>query len=528
LLIFIYGWGWKIWNTFYEDKIKKAAIALGAAVLILALPRTGSSIEVLRLYLNGDVRSVGSGGFGPMFVEDWDLSFLRYPARISLDKTGRVIQRVEMEDTIRVLDGEMEGTYAKHMRISLHGTIPIESSIPVIDNSVLGILVARDTSQAHIINKNEGVDVSYDRTFDRGKVAYAVDIGKFVSAGLGAEFGSSPPRLSYIDGEILVKPYSALTLGYRRTPGDLFIELQGLYQGEYHGQVAYLPLRSSYFLNEVSIRHTFGKSIALYVADDIVNPQDFFIHTQASVWNRALTMEASYRQRKDRFNGTFLTPEGEALGSVDLGLRSKIAKAGVYLAPSRKHTFSFNFQKSWQTLEGGGGSIGDIIPELIFGTNVNLNLNFSNFLSIESNQIGGGYEWKSTGGWSIRTGFQHISIYPQEFASTVEASAPASSYSYLQEQDALRLNKIILGFFTAGIGHSWKHIRIDYAFAQVIPISVKYAAPPPSDSPTPPSSDDETPTSEGEKSKGWLDKIRDVFSKYGGGNTHFVELSYTF
>jgi len=526
LLIFINEWGWKIWNTFYEDKIKKAVITLGAAVLIVALPTTGSSIEVLRLYLNGDVRSVGSGGFGPMFAEDWDLSFLRYPARLSLDKTGRIIQRVEMEDTIRVLEGEMEGTYAKHMRISLHGTIPIESSIPVIDKSVLGILVARDTSQAHLINKNEGVDVTYDRTFDRGKIAYAVDIGRYLSAGLGAEFGSSPPRLSYIDGEILVKPYSALTLGYRRTPGDLFIELQGLYQGQYRGQVAYLPLRSSYFLNEVSIRHTFGKSIALYIADDIVNPKDFFIHTQGSVWNKALFMEASYRQRKDRFSGTFLTPEGEALGSVDLGLWSKNAKAGVYLAPSKKHTFSVNFQKIWQTLEEDGGSIGDIIPELIFGTNVNLNINFSNLLSIESNHIGGGYEWKSTGGWSIRTGFQHITIYPQEFASSVEASAPSSSSSYLQEQDTMRLNKIILGLLTAGIGHSWKHIRIDYAFAQVIPISIEPSAPPSSASP--PSSDDDTSTSEGEKSKGWLDKIRDVFSKYGGGNTHFVELSYTF
>ena len=421
-----------------------------------------------------------------------------------------------MEDTIRVLDGEMEGTYAKHIRISFHGTIPIESRIPVIDKSVLGILVARDTSQAHIINKNDGVDVSYDRTFDRGKIAYAVDIGKYVSAGLGAEFGSSPSRLSYMDGEILVKPYSALTLGYRRTPGDLFIELQGLYQGQYQGQVAYLPLHSSYFLNEVSIRHTFGKSITVYAADDIVNPQDFFIHAQASVWNKALTMEASYKQRKDRFNGTFLSPEGETLGSVDLGLRSKNAKAGVYIAPSKKHTFSFNLQKSWQTLEGNGGSIGDIIPELIFGTNVNLNLNFSNFLSIESNQIGGGYEWKSTGGWSIRTGFQHITIYPQEFASSVEASAPESSSSYSQEQDTLRVNKIILGFLTAGIGHSWKHIRIDYAFAQVIPLSIKTSAPP--------SSGDNTP----DESKSWLDKIRDLFSKYGGGNTHFVEISYTF
>jgi hypothetical protein len=51
-----------------------------------------------------------------MFAEDWDMSFLRYPARISLDKTGRIIQRVEIEDTIRVLEGEMEGTYQRMLR----------------------------------------------------------------------------------------------------------------------------------------------------------------------------------------------------------------------------------------------------------------------------------------------------------------------------------------------------------------------------------------------------------------------------
>lgn len=454
-----------------------------------------------------------------------DITNLKYPARLSLDKTERIIQRVEIEDTIRVLSGDMAGTEAGNMRISFHGFVPIRSDFPVVNGSVLGILLARDASHAHIVNNKTNVDVTYDRTFDRGKLAYAFDVGKYVTMGLGGEIGASPFRLSYMDGEILIKPLPTMTLGYRRTPGDLFLQLEGIYQGQYGGQKASLPLGSSNFMNETSLRYVVGEHLILYGADDMGNPSDYLIRARTSVLDNRIIAEASFKERDDRFDGTFLTPDGAPIGSLHIAARSQEARAGVSYVPTKNHMFSVHYQRNWETLTGSGESIGDVIPNLIFGQNIGLNLNFANSLSFISDQVGIGYEWKSDGGLSVRTGFQHVSLYPRGGTSSFEATIPDSSSPLLQEQEQVRLNKIIVGFLTAGAGYSWSHIQINYAFAQAIPLFVKAVSAPSQPSPPPPGGGQ---PSGGGTTKGWWDDFLDTFKQYQGGNTHLFELTYTF
>lgn len=496
---------------------------LAAGLLALA-PLQAEALPMLRLFLDGDVERLGSGGAAVFYDPRAEALRLDRPALLAGQEAPELRLSLENEETLRLGAGKHAGTEAWDRKLRLTALLPLRQVFPDVQATMF-LSLRRETGRLHLASKDDGtlIDSSESRDGVDVGIATALPFGLSVAASVGASGDGGPSWLA----EARYRPGKLIETWYRRRSSSWDYELTvpgGVARTAQSPAVRY---RIDDLQSETEIGGQLGRRDVAWMTGGVIvqGPGDFWFETggRPLPW---LTLRAGADREDHRFDDTMQADGTGPIAAVDLGLQRDRWFAG---ADAKMGAGALRARYVHSEIFGAsqGEELGTAAARAFLQVDYDMGLFFRGGYRIEGHQIALGWDHKPEDrvGYAIGAQFFRMIVHPAELALTSDTLQRALAAEEFRPAEADLIG--LTGALYVPVGR----FRIAAAMGQYLPVAARQessgAPPAPRPPPQPGPGPGRAPPDDGPY--GWLTggigKALDRLGKYGGGNRLLVEVS---
>jgi len=490
------------------------------ACALVAAPARAGALPVLRLFLDGDVERLGSGGAAAFRSDRSEALRLERPALLAGTERPAIRLALENEAIVSLHEGRYAGTEIHDRELRLTAIVPLRSAF----DATLFVGVRRETARLHLHSAADGTLI--DST--EGRDAIAVGFAKALPFGLrlGGSLGTSSA------GE----PAWLLEARWRASP---------LVEAWYRG-------RSDAARYDLRVPDGVARKVrspeVRYRIDDLRSESELGaeIGTREVAWLRGAIVaedgeerrfEAGFRPRAwldlrvgsdrevYRFDDTMEATGTGAIARVDLGLR-RTRWFGGFDARVGEGEIVGRYVHSELAGASRGEEVGTNAARAFLQVDYDMGLFFRGGYRLEGHQLALGWNEPAgeAVGWAVGAQVFRLIAFPADFTIRSDTLQRALAVEETRQARADLLG--LTGALHVPIGA----FRLSAAVGQFVPLSMQQAggdAPrhprPPRPPPRP------APPREAPGPYAWLTSAvgdaLDALSKAGGGNRFLLEIS---
>ncbi len=494
--------------------------AFGLAVL---LPLEAGALPILRLFLDGDVDRLGSGG-AAVFRDRWaEARRLERPTLLATQERPELRLSLENEAILRMDAGRYAGTEAWDRKLRLTALVPLR---PVFDEipATVFVGVRRETGRLHLATSEDGtlIDSVESRDGVDVGVATALPWGVSLAGSVGANGEGGPSWLL----EARYRPGPLVEAWYRRRSASWDYQLtvpDGVSRKIQSPEVNY---RIDDLQSESELGAELGRRNVAWLTGGIVleDVQDLWAEAGGKPlpW---LALRLGFDSEVYRFDDTMEADGTGTIAQVDLGMRRE-RYFGGFDAETGKGQIRGRYVHSSLTGASQGEEVGTAAARAFLQVDYDMGLFFDGGYRIEGHQFALGWDRHVEDGVGFAVGAQffRMILHPTDFSITSGTLQRALAAEEIRPARADLLG--LTGALYVPVGR----FRLAAAVGQYLPIAAEQQRldrPPTQPEPTPAPGPSQPPRDEGpyEWLTGSVGKALDKLAKYGGGNRLLFEIS---
>lgn len=476
-------------------------------------PARADALPFMRLFLQGEVETLGRGGAEPFRDAQAEALRLERPALLADERKVRLAVYLENELTLALRAGAWAGTHADDQRLGFTAAIPVGAPLGGIPLTML-VGLRRETGVTRLQSEKDGLLLSLDEEREWAVVGVAARLPYGLSLGASVEPGDGGTGWL---GEVRwdPAPFTTAWLRRRARTGDYAIKVpDGAAKNVYSP-----PLTYSVGLERGDWEAGGGlRSDRAWVQGGILADAPWDLWAEAGglplEW---LAVRAGVDRASDRFEDRIRADGTGNIASMNLGLRATRWFGGVDVDLGPRDDLAVRYVRSSFETWSQAEEIGTNAAKAFLHVDYDFGFFFQGGYRVRTDQVAIGWGHRTPGGVDFAFGAQwlHLDLPPGDYALTSDALARDIAAESIE-----RTRADLLGL-TGSVGFTAGRFRFDAAAGQFVPLSLSRPDAPPSGTPGEPS----TPSSSGGS---WLDRIAQGLRDYGGGNRVLLRITTGF
>lgn len=490
----------------------KAAAVAGLVAMALA-PLRADALPFMRLFLQGEVDTLGRGGAEPFRDPRAEALRLERPALLASEDQVRLAVFLENELTLALRAGAWAGTHADDQRLGLTTAIPVGAPLGGIPLTVLAGL-RRETGLTRLQSRKNGLLLSLEEERDWAIVGVAARLPYDLSFGASLEPGEG--KTGWI-GEVRwdPAPYSTVWLRRRGRSGDYAMKVpDGAAKNVYSPSLTYsVDSRRGDWEAGGGLR-----SERAWIQGGILADAPWDLWAEAGgIPLEWLALRAGVDRTSDRFEDRIRADGTGNIASMNLGLRTTRWYGGADVELGPRDDLALRWVRSSFETWSQAEEIGTNAARAFLHVDYDFGFFFRGGYRVQSNQVAVGWGHRTAWGLDYALGAQwlRLDLPPGDYALTSDALAREIAAETIE-----RTRADLLGL-TGSVGFTAGRFRFDAAAGQFVPLAMSRPDAPPSGSSGKPSSPS---PSEGS----WLDRLAQAVRDHGGGNRVLLRITTTF
>jgi len=488
-------------------KLASVAAAFAAA----AAPGEAGALPFMRLFLQGEVDTLGRGGAEPFRDMRAEALRLERPALLADERAIGLSVYLENELTLALRAGPWAGTHADDQRLGFTAAIPVGAPVGGIPVTML-LGLRRETGVTRIQSRKDGPLLSLDEEREFATVGVAARLPYGLSLGASVEPGEGGTGWL---GEVRYDPapFASTWLRRRARTGDYRVQIpDGAAKNVYSP-----PLTYSVGLDRGDWEIGGGlRGERAWVQGGVVTDTPWDLWAEAGgIPLEWLAVRAGVDRASERFDDRIRADGTGNIASMDLGLRNTRWFGGVDLDVGPRDDLAVRYVHSTFETWSSAEEIDTNAAKAFLHVDFDFGLFFRGGYRVQADQVAVGWGHRTVGGVDFALGAQwlRIALPPGDYSITSDALDRD-----LAAESTDRSQADLLGV-TGSVGFAMGRFRFDAAAGQFVPLAFRQPGAPSSGEPSGPS----TPSSSSGKS--WLDKLAQGLRDYGGGNRLLLRIT---